>query len=82
VSIIKKQLGNFLSWFVVFLWMILIFKLSSQPAEVSNQLSKEITQIIVKTVEKVVPKTELDSFNHILRKNAVYDNLKLPQYNN
>lgn len=60
------------AWTVVVIWMILIFNLSSQAAKQSNQLSKGITEIIVKTVEKVAPNVafDLDSFNHIVRKNA------------
>ena len=56
----------------VILWMVLIFNLSSQVAEESNQLSTGITEIIVKTIERVVPQAEFDmgSFNHIVRKNA------------
>lgn len=56
----------------VLLWMALIFNLSSQVAEQSNQLSTGITEVIVKTVEKVAPKAEFNikSFNNRLRKNA------------
>ncbi|ABO51521.1 VanZ family protein [Desulforamulus reducens MI-1] len=63
---------KFLSWAAVLLWMALIFNLSSQVAEQSNQLSTGIKEVIVKTVEKVAPKAEfdIDDFNHILRKNA------------
>lgn len=63
---------KFLSWTAVILWMALIFNLSSQAAEQSNELSTGITEVIVKTVEKVAPKAEFDikSFNNILRKHA------------
>ncbi|WP_246637732.1 VanZ family protein [Crassaminicella profunda] len=52
--------------------MLLIFNLSSQAAEQSNQLSTDITKVIVKTVEKVHLKVSFDikNFNHIIRKNA------------
>lgn len=61
-----------LFWTAVLLWMALIFNLSSQVAEQSNQLSTGITEVIVKTVEKVAPQAEFDikSFNNILRKKA------------
>ena len=61
-----------LSWVAVVIWMILIFNLSSQVAEESNQLSTGITEAIARTIEKVVPNVEIDtgSFNHIVRKNA------------
>jgi VanZ family protein len=60
------------SWSAVILWMGLIFYLSHQPATESNQLSKGITEVIVKEVEKVAPNAEFDirGFNHIVRKNA------------
>jgi len=45
------SLYKYLSWTVVILWMTLIFNLSSQVAEQSNQLSTGITEIIVKTIE-------------------------------
>ena len=59
-------------WLLVILWMALIFYLSHQPANKSNGLSKGATEIIVETVEKVVPKVDINkrSFNHIIRKNA------------
>jgi VanZ family protein len=61
-----------LSWAAVLLWIALIFNLSSQVADRSNQLSTGITEVIVKTVEKVAPiaKFDIESFNHIIRKNA------------
>ena len=64
--------NKILSWTAVILWMILIFNLSSRVAEQSNQLSTGITEVIVKTVERVAPNVEFDisSFNHIVRKSA------------
>lgn len=61
-----------LPWILVLLWMALIFYLSHQPATKSNGLSKGTTEIIVKTVEKVAPKVDINkrNFNHIIRKNA------------
>jgi len=65
-------INKILSWTAVILWMVLIFNLSSQVAEQSNELSTGITEVIVKTVEKVAPQAKFDvtSFNNILRKNA------------
>jgi VanZ family protein len=63
-----------LSWTAVVLWLVLIFYLSSQPAEESNGLSKSVTKIIVETVEKIVDVKEdinmVDRFNHLVRKYA------------
>lgn len=61
-----------ISWVAVVLWMLLIFRLSSQVAEQSNELSKGITAVIVETVEKISPKKDfnMDTINHFVRKNA------------
>lgn len=68
----KKQIVKIVAWILVLLWMLLIFNLSSQVAEESNKLSKGVTEVVVQTVEKVVPQKQLDpnTFNHIVRKNA------------
>jgi len=52
--------------------MLLIINLSSQVSDESNKLSKDVTEIVIETVEKVVPESDLDvnKFNHIFRKNA------------
>lgn len=61
-----------LSWIVVFIWMLMIFNLSSQVREESNNLSKGITEIVIGTIEKISPDADfdMDKFNHIIRKNA------------
>ena len=61
-----------ISWVAVLLWMALIFYLSSQPADQSNQLSTGITQAIAEAIEKVIPGTKIiiGELNHIVRKNA------------
>ncbi|WP_078429864.1 VanZ family protein [Alkalihalobacterium alkalinitrilicum] len=61
-----------LAWTAVILWMALIFYLSHQPATVSSELSEGITEVIVTTVEKVIPHADFDlgTFNHLVRKNA------------
>ncbi|KJS10357.1 MAG: VanZ family protein [Peptococcaceae bacterium BRH_c8a] len=63
---------KFISWAAVFLWMALIFNLSAQVAEQSNQLSTGITEVIVKTLAQFAPGADFDieGFNHIVRKNA------------
>lgn len=65
-------MNKIISWAAVIIWMVLIFNLSSQVAEQSNQLSTGITEAIVKTIEKIAPNVEFDisGFNHIVRKNA------------
>jgi VanZ family protein len=52
--------------------MFLIFKLSSQVAEQSNQLSSGIIEAIIKLIDKIAPNSdfELNNINHIVRKNA------------
>lgn len=57
---------------IAILWMVMIFSLSSQVAHESNELSMIITKVIVKTVEKIIPDTDItiEKFNHLVRKNA------------
>ncbi|MFY9568073.1 MAG: VanZ family protein [Acetivibrionales bacterium] len=61
-----------ISWALVLLWMALIFFLSSQPADQSNELSTGITEAIARTIEKIIPGTEIiiGELNHVVRKNA------------
>ncbi len=68
----KKRNVMIISWIAVFLWMLLIFYLSAQVADDSNDLSIGFTQIILNIVEKIAPNFEFDigTFNHIIRKNA------------
>ena len=49
-----------LSWIFVVIWMGLIFSQSHKPAAESNKLSKGVTEIIIETVEKISPDTEVD----------------------
>lgn len=70
---LKSPTQKLISWTAVLIWMILIFNLSSQVADQSNQLSRGVTGVIVETVQKFVPDVEdfdLGRFNHLLRKNA------------
>ncbi|MDD3654990.1 MAG: VanZ family protein [Desulfotomaculaceae bacterium] len=61
-----------LSWTAAIIWLALIFNLSSQVAEQSNELSTGITEVIINTVEKFAPQAEFDikSFNNVIRKKA------------
>lgn len=67
-----KNIGAFIYWMMVILWMFLIFNLSSQVAEQSDQLSTGITEFIVNTIKNIVPQLDLDvrEWDHIIRKNA------------
>lgn len=64
--------SKLLAWTAVVLWMAVIFHLSAQVADVSNQLSEGLTEVIVETVERVVPSADIaaESLNHIVRKHA------------
>ena len=66
------SLYKYLFWTSVILRMALIFNLSSQEAEQFTQLSTGITEIIVKTVERIVPQVDLDIYklNRIVRKST------------
>lgn len=59
-------------WLAVLVWMGVIFYLSHQTGEQSGKLSGGVTEIIVETVEKVVPSVRIDrpSFHAFVRKNA------------
>ncbi|MBT2661658.1 VanZ family protein [Bacillus sp. ISL-45] len=65
-------MNKLLAWGAVLLWCVLIFSLSAQPAAVSNELSKGVTEAMIEHAEKVVPDGELNigRLNHIVRKNA------------
>jgi len=49
-----------LLWTIAVLWMIVIFSLSSQPAEISNANSKSGTKILLKATESIY-KVDIDS---------------------
>ena len=68
----KNQTIFLISWTAVLFWMLIIFNLSSQVVDESNKLSTGVAEVIVETVEKVVPGYDLNirEFNHFLRKNA------------
>jgi VanZ family protein len=70
ILIINKK--TLIYWIAVFLWMLLIFNMSSQVAEQSDELSKGITKIIIEALKNVAPGGNFDTgtLNHLLRKNA------------
>lgn len=69
-----KNLTHIFIWVAVFLWMVLIFNLSSQVAEQSDALSGKITEIIIGTVEKFILggniKIDARKLNNLIRKKA------------
>ncbi len=67
--IMNKNIRVTISWILVLLWMLLIFRLSSQVAVESNGLSLGITDLIQRALEKFV---QMDSgtLNHLVRKGA------------
>jgi VanZ family protein len=54
-KILDVKIGKslFLSWLLVLAWMSFIFYLSSQPAPVSNSLSKKVAKTVIEGVDKV-----------------------------
>lgn len=64
----KKIIG----WLAVIIWIIIIFSFSSQEADQSNNLSTNVTKVVIEIVEKVVPNQDFDvkKINHYIRKNA------------
>lgn len=72
-KVLKTVLHNtILAWFLVLACMALIFSFSHQPGEKSAEISGEVTEIIIQTVEKITPKAEVDkdTFHGTLRKSA------------
>ncbi|MCT4607005.1 MAG: VanZ family protein [Marinisporobacter sp.] len=73
-----RSLKVVLSWTAVFLWLVLIFCLSAQPANQSDGLSKKVTKVIIENAGKIVPIADETStttnlvarFNHMVRKYA------------
>lgn len=63
-----------ISWLAVLLWMVLIFYFSSRPAVQSKELSGNVTEIVVQTVERVAPNRAADldigRIHFLIRKNA------------
>ncbi len=68
----KLLILSLLSWIGVLLWMGLIFYLSDQPANESNQLSKGVTEVIIEKVGEFSPEMDFNnsSINRTVRKNA------------
>lgn len=74
----KNKFVFILAWVAVLLWMVLIFFLSSQPAESSDGLSKGITEMIIKAVDIIYPldleastaENWIDQLNNIVREYA------------
>ncbi|MDP5274727.1 VanZ family protein [Chengkuizengella axinellae] len=68
----RKQLKFITSLAVVFLWMLLIFYLSSQVASQSDNLSRNVSEVVIVTVDNITPKHDINinTMNHFVRKNA------------
>ena len=68
----KNKITIILSWIAVFVWLGIIFYLSSQPATQSGKLSMRITTVVVDVVKEVSPRQNYDmvKYDHIVRKNA------------
>ena len=66
-----KRFNIMIRWVLVILWMVVIFYLSHQPASDSAILSGDLTQMIISNIEKFTStEIDIDSFHHIVRKNA------------
>lgn len=57
-------------WSIVALWMIIIFRLSAQSGEQSDDLSLGIVRIVSVMIEKVSPGSDALASNHFIRKSA------------
>ena len=65
----NKKVYVVISWLAVFFWMLLIFRLSSQPAFKSNDLSLGITDRIIRFLGTLI-RVDIERLNHIVRKGA------------
>lgn len=65
----NKKAYEVISWLAVVFWMLFIFRLSSQPAFESNDLSLGITERILKFLGTLI-RFDIDKLNHIVRKGA------------
>lgn len=57
-------------WAVVALWTVIIFRLSAQSGEQSNDLSLGVTELIAVLVGKISPASDALAFNYFIRKCA------------
>jgi len=46
----RNGLTVLFSWFLVFIWLVVIFYLSAQPAADSSNLSKKVTKVIIEII--------------------------------
>ncbi len=68
-KIFSKITLKIISWAAVALWMLLIFRLSSQVADTSNGLSLGVTEQINRILANLT-QIKVDTLNHIVRKSA------------
>ena len=74
----NQKMQLVISWFTVLVWMMVIFYLSSQTAQVSNRLSRGMTSIIVKiltlfskiSIETSTMQSWFDMMNNTVREYA------------
>lgn len=51
----RNGLTVLFSWFLVFIWLVVIFYLSAQPAADSSNLSKKVTKVIIEKAGPIIP---------------------------
>lgn len=68
----QKRVRIIVAWLLVLLWMSLIFYLSHQPATKSSELSSGIVEVVVQTLDTLIPFVDLnlESLHIIIRKGA------------
>lgn len=68
----KKRKYSIIAWLVVLFWMGLIFYLSHQPATKSSELSSGIVEMVIQTLERIIPFVELniELLHYVIRKGA------------
>ncbi|WP_246596302.1 MULTISPECIES: VanZ family protein [Bacillaceae] len=65
------RINKYIAWGAVVIWMGLIFAFSHQPGGQSAELSSGVTELVLSTVESILPiEFDRDSVHYVIRKGA------------
>ena len=73
------KLAKVMAWVAVAAWMVVIFNFSAQSGPESGRVSQEVTEVIVETIEKVVPEAQFEpvDLHRKVRKGAHFINFMI-----
>lgn len=70
----RKYMKQIISWALVLIWMGLIFYMSAQPGNESQNMSKGVVEVVIQAVERVAPRVaeqlDIRNLHHLIRKSA------------